>query len=135
MPASPARFAAVLLLVAAAALAAVPRDPFTLDRDAERWVDDTFKQLTADEKIGQLLVPSFESNFLSTDSDTFDMLSRLVREYHVGGFHAIERETFLISVEGPALGCTAARAPIDNKTDVSTKRIACMVTKRLIAPR
>ena len=83
----PARFAAVLLLVAAAALVAAPRDPFTLDRDAERWVDDTFKKLTADEKIGQLIVPSFESNFLSTDSDTFETLSRLVREYHVGGFH------------------------------------------------
>ena len=87
MPASPLRFAAVLLLVAAAALAAAPRDPFTLDRDAERWVDDTFKKLSSDEKIGQLIVPSFESNFLSTDSDTFDTLSRLVRDYHVGGFH------------------------------------------------
>jgi beta-N-acetylhexosaminidase len=87
MPAWPARFAAVLLLAAAAAVAAAPRDPFTLDRDAERWVDDTLKKLTADEKIGQLIVPSFESNFLSTDSDTFDTLSRLVREYHVGGFH------------------------------------------------
>jgi beta-N-acetylhexosaminidase len=45
------------------------------------------KKLTADEKVGQLIIPSFESNFLSTDSDTFDALSRLVREYHVGGFH------------------------------------------------
>src|SRR4051794_9427479 len=87
MPAWPARFAAVLLLVAAVAVAAAPRDPFTLDRDAERWVDDTFKKLTSDEKIGQLIVPSFESNFLSTDSDTFDALSRLVRDYHIGGFH------------------------------------------------
>jgi len=87
VPRWPTRIAAVLLVVAAAALVAAPRDPFTLDRDAERWVDDTFKKLTADEKIGQLIVPSFESNFLSTDSDTFDTLSKLVREYHVGGFH------------------------------------------------
>jgi hypothetical protein len=29
----------------------------------------------------------FESNFLSTGSDTFDDLTRLVRDYHVGGFH------------------------------------------------
>jgi len=87
MPAWPSRIAAVGLIVAAAALVAAPHDPFTLDRDAERWVDDTFKKLTADEKIGQLIVPSFESNFLSTDSDTFDTLSRLVRDYHVGGFH------------------------------------------------
>ena len=45
------------------------------------------KKLTRDEKIGQLIVPSFESNFLSTDSDTFETLTRLVRDYHVGGFH------------------------------------------------
>jgi len=67
--------------------AAAPRDPFTLDRAAQRWVEQTLKKLTPDEKIGQLIVPSFESNFLSTDSDTFDLLSRLVRDYHVGGFH------------------------------------------------
>jgi beta-N-acetylhexosaminidase len=68
-------------------LGAAPRDPFTLDRAAERWVEQTLKTLTPDEKIGQLIVPSFDSNYLSTDSDTFDALSRLVREYHVGGFH------------------------------------------------
>ena len=58
-----------------------------LDRAGERWVEQTLKKLTLDEKIGQLIVPSFESNFLSTDSDTFDTLARLVRDYHVGGFH------------------------------------------------
>jgi hypothetical protein len=57
-----------------------PRDPFTLDRAAERWVEQTRQALTPDEKIGQLIVPSFESNFLSTDSETFEMLARLVRE-------------------------------------------------------
>jgi beta-N-acetylhexosaminidase len=81
-----------LIALAAASLvcvvvAAAPRDPFTLDRAGEQWVRQTLKSLTADEKIGQLIVPSFESNFLSTDSDTFDTLSKLVREYHVGGFH------------------------------------------------
>jgi len=64
-----------------------PRDPFILDKAGERWVDQTKKTLTVDEKIGQLIVPSFESSFLSSDSDTFDALSALVREYHVGGFH------------------------------------------------
>ena len=66
---------------------AAPRDPFTLDRAAERWVGETLKKLTTDEKVGQLIVASFESSFLSTDSDTFEMLTRLVRDYHVGGFH------------------------------------------------
>ncbi len=76
----------LVALFTAAAIAA-PRDPFTLDAAGERWVRDTLEKLTLDEKVGQLIVPSFESNFLSTDSDTFDSLTRLVREYHVGGFH------------------------------------------------
>jgi beta-N-acetylhexosaminidase len=71
----------------ATAMSATPRDPFPLDPAAARWVSDTLKKLTLDEKVGQLIVPSFESNFLSTDSDTFDQLTRLVRDYHVGGFH------------------------------------------------
>jgi beta-N-acetylhexosaminidase len=78
---------AVLTVVVAAAVCAAPGDPLALDRRGERWVEQTIKKLTPDEKIGQLIVPSFESNFLSTDSETFEMLTRLVRDYHVGGFH------------------------------------------------
>ena len=83
----------LLLIVAfAAVVTAAPRDPFTLDRAGERWVEQTMKTLTTDEKIGQLIVPVFWSNYLSTDSDTFDQLSRLVRDYHVGGFHVFGAE-------------------------------------------
>jgi beta-glucosidase-like glycosyl hydrolase len=85
-------------IVAAGAAGAAPRDPFTLDRAAERWVEQTMKKLTADEKIGQLIVPTFESNFISTDSETFDALTRLVRDYHVGGFHV-----FGASVPAPSV--------------------------------
>ena len=79
-------FVAAFLAIALS-IAAASRDPFTLDRAGERWVEQTMRALTPDEKIGQLIVPSFESNFLSTDSDAFEMLTRLVRDYHVGGFH------------------------------------------------
>jgi beta-glucosidase-like glycosyl hydrolase len=57
-----------------------------LDRSAEQWVQRTLKSMTLEQKVGQLLMPSFESTFLSSDSDEFDRLSRLVREQHVGGF-------------------------------------------------
>ena len=76
----------VALLLGAVVLAA-PRDPLILDRAGERWVEQTFKALTPDEKIGQLIVPSFDSNYFSTDSEAFETLTRLVRQYHVGGFH------------------------------------------------
>jgi beta-N-acetylhexosaminidase len=78
---------ALAALMVAASIHASPPDPFPLDAAGTRWVERTLKRLTLDEKIGQLIVPSFESNFLSTDSDTFDALTRLVRDYHVGGFH------------------------------------------------
>jgi len=58
-----------------------------LDRDAARWVDETLHSLTLDEKIGQLIVPSFYTGFVSSDSDVYDDLVSLVHEQHVGGFH------------------------------------------------
>jgi len=81
------RVVAAAVCVAAAIVSAEPSDPFKLDRDAAHWVDDTLKKLSVDEKVGQLIVPSFDSGYLSTDSDTFDELTRLVRDFHVGGFH------------------------------------------------
>jgi len=82
------RFLFSSVAVAAAVVAGVAAPPSrTLDRDAARWVDETLKKLSVDEKVGQLIVPALESNYLSTDSRTFDELTRLVKEYHVGGFH------------------------------------------------
>ena len=42
--------------------------------------------MTLDEKVGQLVMPSFRSTYLSTDSAEFDRLAALVREQHPGGF-------------------------------------------------
>ena len=81
------RAVVAVVSVAVAIVSAEPSDPFKLDRDATRWVDDTLKKLTVDEKVGQLIVPSFESGYISTDSDAFDELARLTRDFHVGGFH------------------------------------------------
>ncbi len=58
-----------------------------LDPGAARWVDETFNAMNVDEQVGQLVVGSVESSFLSSDTDVFDRLARLVRDYHVGGFH------------------------------------------------
>jgi hypothetical protein len=58
-----------------------------LDRAAAKWVDETLRRTSLDEKVGQLLASSMESTFTSTDSDVFDGLASLVRDQHVGGFH------------------------------------------------
>jgi beta-N-acetylhexosaminidase len=85
-------------LALAATLRSASPEPFPLDAAGTRWVEQTLKKLTIDEKVGQLIVPSFESNFLSTDSDTFDQLTRLARDYHVAGFHVFGASTAVPTV-------------------------------------
>ena len=58
-----------------------------LDGDAQRWVTATLAKMTLDDKVGQLLVSSFGSKYLSTDSAEFDTLAKGVHEYRIGGFH------------------------------------------------
>src|SRR3954466_13644611 len=77
----------VAMVACAVVVAAAAKDPFTLDRDAARWVEQTLKKLTPDEKVGQVIVPSFDTTYLSSDTDTFEKLVTLTRDYHVGGFH------------------------------------------------
>src|SRR5262245_40860231 len=58
------------------------------------WVAETLKRMSLDDKVGQLLVSSFYSENLSTDSPEFEALVRAIHEQHVGGFHvfgAVER--------------------------------------------
>ncbi len=75
---------AIALLVASVGLRSNPVS-VALDEEARGWVDDTISGMSLDEKIGQLIVPSFFSEFVSSDSGTYDDLVKLVHEYHVGG--------------------------------------------------
>ncbi len=59
--------------------------PATLDPEAARWVEETLAEMSVDEKVGQLLMPSFFSVYTSSDSEVYDSLVELVEDYHVGG--------------------------------------------------
>ncbi|HUF47260.1 MAG TPA: glycoside hydrolase family 3 protein [Vicinamibacterales bacterium] len=66
---------------------AVAQGPATvLDRAAARWVEDTFKRMTIEDKVGQIVAPGVDSTYLATDSETFDRLRVQVRDLKVGGF-------------------------------------------------
>jgi len=58
-----------------------------LDAEGERWVAATLKKMSLDDKVGQLLVSSFGSGYLSTDSPEYDTLVKAVHDYRIGGFH------------------------------------------------
>ena len=56
-----------------------------LDRAARQWVDGTIKKLTVEQLAGQMVFPRFAGTYLSSDSDEYDGLLKLVHESHVGG--------------------------------------------------
>ena len=73
--------------VAIALLVAGPAGQDGLDPEAQGWVDETLARLTLDEKVGQLIIPSFFSHYTSSDSEVYAELTQLIHEYHVGGIH------------------------------------------------
>jgi beta-N-acetylhexosaminidase len=64
---------------AAASVADEPRS------DAQ-WVESTLKQMSVEEKVGQLLFTTYHGSFTSTDSATYAQLVHDVEVLHVGGF-------------------------------------------------
>ncbi len=53
---------------------------------SERWVRQTLKGMTLDEKLGQLLVVYYFGGLTSTESPEYQTLVRDVEQRHVGGF-------------------------------------------------
>ena len=57
------------------------------ERAAQKWVADTLKKMTLDEKIGQLLAPSINAAVTPVDSDAYEMAMHLVKDLRVGSIH------------------------------------------------
>ena len=121
-----ASIVAVFVAVAVFGIGAQQLTP-TLDKIAEKWVETTFKAMTLDEKVGQLLVTSTESTYLPTDSDEFEKLAKRVTELHIGGIHVFggsERTTsaLLNNTAGSViLGQPIAAASILNRLQALSK--------------
>jgi beta-N-acetylhexosaminidase len=57
------------------------------ERAAQKWVTDTLKKMTLEEKVGQLLAPSINAAVTPVDSDAFETAMHLVKDLHVGSIH------------------------------------------------
>lgn len=53
-----------------------------------RWVEETLRRMSLEEKVGQMLVPDLSAVFLNQQSDAFLEIKRNITEFHVGGYHA-----------------------------------------------
>jgi len=119
-------FAWVGLLLVSAGLAAQAPLPGALDRAAAKWVDDTFKKMTLDDKVGQLVVTSANSTFLSSDTDAYDLLVRKVKQLRLGGVHLFggtePTATLLLNTApgGVTLGQPLAAASLLNRLQLES---------------
>jgi beta-glucosidase-like glycosyl hydrolase len=81
--------AAALVTAAVLSAGAVPhlqQPPATpLDRAATRWVDETMKKMTLDDKVGQLVFTLVYSTYLSSDSDAFEAVAQRIADLKLGG--------------------------------------------------
>ncbi len=82
---------ALLLMATTSRTQKMPRAPSAsksgkLSAEGERWVSQTLKQMSLDEKIGQLFCVWVYGAFLSTESQDYTDLLRDVQEKHIGAF-------------------------------------------------
>ena len=79
--------AATMLMVDARACAAARSQAAQppLDKAARAWVDATIKKLTLEQLVGQMIFAPFNSTYLSSDTDDYEALVKLVHETQIGG--------------------------------------------------
>ena len=107
------RTAAAIAAVCVFTVLTIAQAPRALPKDAERWVQSTLKKMSVEEKVGQLIVPSYFSTFMSTDSEEFDALVRNVHEQKVGGFHVFGgRERVPNVLLNPTYGAVTLGQPL-----------------------
>ena len=95
-------------LISLSALGASAQDKPALDKTARQWVESTLKKLTLEQLVGQMIFAPFNATYLSSDSDTYDELVKLVHGTHVGGviaFGGSERvpDVMLNATYGPII--------------------------------
>ncbi len=67
-----------------------------------RWVAQTLKHMTLDEKLGQLVMIFYYGGFISTESEQYKELLRQVEQNHVGGL--------VVQTRGSPLGVERSQA-------------------------
>jgi beta-N-acetylhexosaminidase len=56
-----------------------------LDKAGRAWVDATLKKMSLEQLVGQMMFAPFNATYLSSDTDEYDALVKLVHETQIGG--------------------------------------------------
>src|SRR5579883_3054718 len=71
--------------------------PIHLDKAGEKWAEKTLKNMTLEQKVGQLFMVRIGVTFTNFDSPEYKRLRDSLRSHHVGGI------TVTVPVDGPFL--------------------------------
>jgi beta-glucosidase-like glycosyl hydrolase/CubicO group peptidase (beta-lactamase class C family) len=64
-----------------------PLTPLTPEQN--KWVESSLRQMSLEEKVGQLLFTTYHGSFTATDSETYAHMMHDIKDLHVGGFITI----------------------------------------------
>jgi beta-N-acetylhexosaminidase len=76
----------LLVVALLTALYASAATPVHLDRQGEKWAASTLRNMTLEEKVGQMIMVWARVQFLNVESPEYLQLREQMRRYHVGGF-------------------------------------------------
>ncbi len=76
---------AFLLAALVGSLVITGRAQAPIDKAARQWVDATLKKMSLEQIVGQMIFAPFDSTYLSSDTDDYDELVKLVHETQIGG--------------------------------------------------
>ena len=55
-----------------------------LDRDGEKWAEETLNKLSLEEKVGQLFMIRLRAESVKVDSSNYLQIRHSIRRYHIG---------------------------------------------------
>src|SRR5690348_13231750 len=55
-----------------------------LTNDGRKWVEETLKSFTLEEKVGQMLQVRYYLDYKSFDSPEYELIREELRNYHIG---------------------------------------------------
>lgn len=84
--------------------------------EQNKWVESSLRQMTSEEKVGQLLFTTYHGSFTATDSDAYAQMMHDINDLHVGGFITITHGSPLGIVKGQAYPTAALANELQTKS-------------------
>jgi beta-N-acetylhexosaminidase len=93
-----------------------PLTPLTPEQN--KWVESSLRNMTLEEKVGQLIFTTYHGSFTATDSETYQQMLHDINDLHVGGFITITRGSPLGVVKDQAYPTAVLANQLQSKSKI-----------------